>query len=69
MAGLGISRASSARSVSSTLYSSNASVVEARPARRSVGGAHMIEEVPLEGRSPFADPTDFDQEDGGGRRE
>lgn len=46
-------RTPSARSITSTLYSSNASVVEARPARRSVGGPNMIG---MDERSPFADP-------------
>ncbi|GAB7349783.1 hypothetical protein MBLNU459_g0502t1 [Dothideomycetes sp. NU459] len=49
-------RTPSSRSITSTLYSSNASVVEARPARMSVGGAHMVGGLHGAERSPFADP-------------
>lgn len=41
------------RSITSTLYSSDASVFEARPARRSIGGAHMVGGPDPD---PFADP-------------
>lgn len=50
-----VRRTHSSRSITSTLYSSNASVIEARPARRSVGGANMVGHDE-NGRSPFADP-------------
>lgn len=52
-----VTRTPSARSITSTLYSSNASVISARPARRSVGGAYMVEGMQGgDERSPFADP-------------
>ncbi|KAF1343987.1 hypothetical protein BDV97DRAFT_71729 [Delphinella strobiligena] len=51
-----VSEMHSSRSITSTLYSSNASVIEARPARRSVGGANMVDHGE-NGRSPFADPN------------
>lgn len=54
-----VSRNASSRSITSTLYSSNASVYEAHPARLSVGGAaHMVATTAgmEEERSPFADP-------------
>ncbi|KAL1296643.1 hypothetical protein AAFC00_000126 [Neodothiora populina] len=44
---------SMSRSITSTLYSSNASLVEARPMRTSVGGPFMVD---MDVRSPFADP-------------
>lgn len=46
----GNSRRPSGDSFTSTLYSSNASVHSALPARLSVGGAHML-------ASPFDDPS------------
>lgn len=51
-------RTGSQRSITSTLYSSNASVREARPARLSVGGISMIQGAAMEEGSPFADPVD-----------
>lgn len=54
-----MSRADSSRSFTSTLYSSNASLVEARPARRSVVGAHFVGQ---DERSPFADPESDDDD-------
>ena len=64
------------RSVSSTLYSDSASVHEAREARRSLGGAQMIEAVSFasaEGGSdpfvsPVGSPTASRAEGGGWRR-
>jgi len=61
---ISITRPPSQRSFASTLYSSNASVYEARPARRSTGPAQYvisprssIEEA-TRVRSPFDDPED-----------
>lgn len=58
-----ISRHASARSMTSTLYSSDASIREARPARRSVSSAHVIRSslTGLE-KSPFADPDPDDDD-------
>jgi hypothetical protein len=59
-----VSRSPSQRSFASTLYSSNASVYEARPARRSMGPAEYVisprssMEEPTRVRSPFDDPED-----------
>lgn len=54
-----MSRNASARSITSTLYSSNASIMEAQPTRLSIGGLHVINPSGME-RSPFADPDDSD---------
>ena len=57
-----IARSPSQRSFASTLYSSNASVYEARPARRSTGPAEYVisrrssTEDDIRVRSPFEDP-------------
>ena len=48
-----VSRTSSSRSITSTLYSSNASLIEARPAKRSMSGAQLVGQDEV---SPFADP-------------
>ena len=59
-----IARSPSQRSFASTLYSSNASVYEARPARRSTGPAEYVisrrssTEDDIRVRSPFEDPED-----------
>lgn len=61
---ISITRSPSQRSFASTLYSSNASVYEARPARRSTGPAQYVIsprtsiEEPTRVRSPFDDPED-----------
>jgi hypothetical protein len=61
---ISVSRSPSQRSFASTLYSSNASVYEARPARRSMGPAEYVIsprsslEEPTRVRSPFDDPED-----------
>jgi hypothetical protein len=61
---ISVSRSPSQRSFASTLYSSNASVYEARPARRSTGPAEYVIsprsslEEPVRMRSPFDDPDD-----------
>jgi hypothetical protein len=61
---ISVSRSPSQRSFASTLYSSNASVYEARPARRSTGPAEYVIsprsslEEPIRMRSPFDDPED-----------
>jgi hypothetical protein len=61
---ISVSRSPSQRSFASTLYSSNASVYEARPARRSTGPAEYVIsprsslEEPIRVRSPFDDPED-----------
>ena len=61
---ISITRSPSQRSFASTLYSSNASVYEARPARRSTGPAQYVisprssTDEPTRVRSPFDDPED-----------
>ncbi|KAI4748730.1 hypothetical protein E4T50_01022 [Aureobasidium sp. EXF-12298] len=61
---ISVTRSPSQRSFASTLYSSNASVYEARPARRSTGPAEYVisprssMEEPTRVRSPFDDPED-----------
>jgi len=61
---ISVSRSPSQKSFASTLYSSNASVYEARPARRSTGPAEYVIsprssfEEPIRMRSPFDDPED-----------
>ncbi|KAI5209086.1 hypothetical protein E4T39_01125 [Aureobasidium subglaciale] len=61
---VGVSRSPSQRSFASTLYSDNASVYEARPARRSTGPAEYTISRTLSAgsdirvRSPFEDPED-----------
>ncbi|KAH0371808.1 hypothetical protein KCU65_g1617, partial [Aureobasidium melanogenum] len=61
---IAIARSPSQRSFASTLYSSNASVYEARPARRSTGPAEYVisrrssTDDQIRVRSPFDDPED-----------
>jgi hypothetical protein len=72
-------RSTSNQSVTSTLYSDNASVHEAREARRSIGGAQIIEAMSIaseEGArsgsdpfvSPMGSPTSAAHAGGGGYR-
>lgn len=53
-----MSRQQSARSITSTLYSSDASVMEAEPAQMSLAEPHVVR-TPSHGmdKSPFADPS------------
>lgn len=61
---IAVARSPSQRSFASTLYSSNASVYEARPARRSTGPAEYVisrrssTDDQMRVRSPFEDPED-----------
>ncbi|CAD0114903.1 unnamed protein product [Aureobasidium uvarum] len=61
---IAVARSPSQRSFASTLYSSNASVYEARPARRSMGPAEYVvsrrssTDDQVRVRSPFEDPED-----------
>ncbi|KAG9688393.1 hypothetical protein KCU95_g10240, partial [Aureobasidium melanogenum] len=61
---IAVARSPSQRSFASTLYSSNASVYEARPARRSTGPAEYVisrrssTDDQIRVRSPFEDPED-----------
>ncbi|KAK6000115.1 hypothetical protein QM012_004103 [Aureobasidium pullulans] len=61
---IAVTRSPSQRSFASTLYSSNASVYEARPARRSTGPAEYVisrrssTDDQMRVRSPFDDPED-----------
>lgn len=61
---IAVARSPSQRSFASTLYSSNASVYEARPARRSTGPAEYVisrrssADDQMRVRSPFEDPED-----------